>query len=78
MKVKDAVQWLNNRGHDFEHNDILKTGSVGKFLFIKEKEETEVDLYDLTDMYAECIEGFPFETFKWNKDYRRKCITGEI
>lgn len=78
MKIDDAIQWLNNRGHMFERSDINKVAKVGHYLFVKEKEETEVDLYCLTDMYAECQDCFSYKDFKWTKDYMRKCITGEV
>ena len=52
MKIDDAIQWLNNRGHMFKRSDINKVAKVGHYLFVKEKEETEVDLYCLTDMQA--------------------------
>ena len=78
MKKEDAVQWLGNRGHDIEKSDIIKCKKLGKYMFILAKEyPNEVELYDRTDMYGECIEDFPLEDFKWNKDFMRKLITGE-
>tara|TARA_R110002012_G_scaffold32804_1_gene96435 strand:+ start:473 stop:712 length:240 start_codon:yes stop_codon:yes gene_type:complete len=79
MIKEDAVQWLGNRGHMFEVSDIIKCKKIGIYLFIQFKEYKEdVELYDLTDMYGECQEVFSSKEFKWNKDYMRKCITGEI
>tara|TARA_R100001244_G_C5095168_1_gene117403 strand:+ start:344 stop:583 length:240 start_codon:yes stop_codon:yes gene_type:complete len=79
MIKEDAVQWLDNRGHMFEVSDIIKCKKIGTYLFIQFKEYKEdVELYDLTDMYGECQEVFSSKEFKWNKDYMRKCITGEI
>ena len=79
MNKDDAVQWLGNRGYAFEVSDIIKCKKIGVYLFIQFKEyEEDVELYDLTDMYGECQEAFDSEGFKWNKDYMRKRITGEI
>lgn len=79
MTKQDAVQWLGNRGHDIILSDIIRCKRLGKYLFILQKDyPKEVELYDKTDIYGECYDGFPVETFKWNKDYMRKLITGEI
>ena len=78
MKIDDAVQWLGNRGHMLESSDINKVAKIGNYLFVKEKGEPSVDLYDLYDSYGEIQKSFLFKDFKWTKDYMRKCITGEI
>ena len=79
MNKADAVQWLGNRGHMFEVSDIIKCKKIGVYLFIQFKEYKEdVELYDLTNMYGECEDAFDSEGFKWNKDYMRKLITGEM
>jgi hypothetical protein len=79
MNKQYAVQWLGNRGHDIILSDIIRCKRLGKYLFILQKDcPEEVELYDTTDIYGECYDGFPVETFKWNKDYMRKLITGEI
>jgi len=79
MTKADAVQWLGNRGHDIEVPDIIRCKKLGKYLFIIDKAYPgEVELYDMTDMYGEFIESYDSSTFKWNKDYMRKTITGEI
>ena len=47
-------------------------------MFVLHKEyPNEVELDDSTDFYGECLDGYPLETFKWDKDYMRKLITGE-
>ena len=79
MNKADVVQWLGNRGHDIEVSDIIKCKKLGKYLFIIDIEyPEEVELYDMTDMYAECIDSYDSSTFKWNKDFMRKTITGEV
>tara|TARA_R100000234_G_scaffold89240_1_gene57576 strand:- start:1056 stop:1295 length:240 start_codon:yes stop_codon:yes gene_type:complete len=79
MNKADAVQWLGNRGHDIEVSDIIRCKKLGKYLFLIDKEYAkEVELYDMTDMYAECIDSYDSSTFKWNKDFMRKTITGEV
>tara|TARA_R100001463_G_scaffold6299_2_gene20793 strand:- start:1751 stop:1990 length:240 start_codon:yes stop_codon:yes gene_type:complete len=79
MTKQDAVQWLGNRGHDIILSDIIRCKRLGKYLFILQKDyPEEVELYDAGDFYGECHDGFSVETFKWNKDYMRKLITGEI
>jgi len=78
MNKADAVQWLGNRGHDIEESDIVRCKRIGNYMFVLHKEyPDEVELYDSTDFYGECLDGYPLETFKWNKDYMRKLITGE-
>ena len=78
MNKADAVQCLGNRGHDIEEADIVRCKRIGKYMFVLHKEyPDEVELYDSTDFYGECLDGYPLETFKWNKDYMRKLITGE-
>tara|TARA_R100000315_G_C5177302_1_gene102588 strand:- start:54 stop:293 length:240 start_codon:yes stop_codon:yes gene_type:complete len=79
MIKADAAQWLGNRGHMIDTSDIIKCKEIGSYFFVITKEyPEEVELYDLNDMYAECIDCFPVKSFKWNKDFMRKCITGEI
>jgi len=79
MNKSDVIQWLGNRGYDLIESDIIKCKRLGTYLFVLQKEyPKEIELYDRTDIYGECINSFPIETFKWNKDYMRKLITGEI
>lgn len=79
MIKTDAVQWLGNRGHDIEVSDIIKCKKIGKYFFMQYSEYGyEVELYDLTDMYGECIDSYDLKSFNWTKDYLRKLITGEI
>jgi len=79
MTKADAVQWLNNRGHYLEVSDIIRCKKLGKYLFMHDKAYPgEVELYDMTDMYGECMDSYDSSTFKWNKDYMRKTITGEL
>ena len=78
MQKEDAVQWLGNRGHFVEKSDIKKCKRIGHWMFILFKEyPDEVELYNRTDMYGECYDGYDLKTFKWNKDHMRKVITGE-
>ena len=78
MTKQDAVQWLGNRGHDVILSDVIRCKRLGKYLFILQKDyPEEVELYDTTDNYGECYDGFSIKTFKWNKEYMRKLITGE-
>lgn len=79
MNKADAVQWLGNRGHDIEVSDIIKCKKIGKYLFLHNAEyDEEIELYDMSDMYGECIDGYDLKSFNWNKDYLRKLITGEL
>jgi len=79
MNKADAVQWLGNRGHNIEVSEIIRCKKIGRYLFVHNSEyQHEVELYDLTDICGECIDGYDIKCFKWTKDYLRKIITGEI
>ena len=78
QKIKAVEDYLGNRGMFYESGEIAKAELLGKYWFILIKNEPEVELYDKTDMYGECIDGFCRKDFKWNKTYMRKCVTGEV
>jgi hypothetical protein len=79
MTKENVAQWLGNRGWDVEPSDIIKCKKVGHYLFVNQKKyRKEIDLFDLYDSYAECINTFETDDFKWNLDHLRKLITGEL
>tara|TARA_R100001443_G_scaffold9738_1_gene19344 strand:- start:244 stop:510 length:267 start_codon:yes stop_codon:yes gene_type:complete len=79
MKKEDVVMYLGNRGHDKDINDITKAKRVDDYVFIQFSYpalplEEDIELYDLTDIYGECVDAWFSKDFDWEEENLKKLI----
>lgn len=83
MTKAELIQYFGDRGMHLNKKDFKEFGIVGRYIFIHfinglYENRGYVEMYETGYSPLECQEEFEYLTFKFSKNYMRKCVTGEV